>query len=194
MTPADPSLIRTGRGLHAIGAAVMLALAIVPYVAVGLPIAAQNASLKRQIEKTTRLLELEPNVRARHDKLTGEATFHEQKRREVLERIPESADEGQFLAQITELAGSCELKLHNYRPGVPDKKPTYSQIDIRLDAEGTYDEICRFLAGLEALPRFCRLAGLSVDRVDGGADELKVAFTLRIFFASSPLQTASVRP
>jgi Tfp pilus assembly protein PilO len=194
MTPADPSLIRTGRAMHAIGAAVMVAVAVVPYVAVGLPISSQNASFQRQIDKTTRLLEFEPIVKERHDKLAREVERHEQKRREVLERIPDAADEGQFLAQITGLAGSCDLKLHNYRPGKPEKKPTYSQIDIHLDAEGTYDEICRFLAGLEALPRFCRLAGLTVDRVDDAQAELKVGFTLRIFFASTPLQTASVRP
>src|SRR5436189_5850869 len=105
MPSSNPSLIRTGRSLHAAGFGVMVVLAIVPYVAAGLPMAAQNASFERQIDKTTRLLELEPTVRARYEKLAKEAEVHEQRRREVLERIPEAADEGQFLAQLTELAG-----------------------------------------------------------------------------------------
>lgn len=190
MTSTDPSLSRTGRSLHAMGLGITLVLAIVPYVAAGLPMAAQTASLQRQIDKTTRLLELEPNVKDRHEKLTGEAEAHEQRRREVLERIPEAADEGQFLAQLTELAGKSDLKVHNYRPGPTEKKPTYSQMDIPLEAEGTYEQLCRFLEGLESLPRFCRLAGLTVDRQEGESAALKITFTLRIFFASTPAQAA----
>jgi Tfp pilus assembly protein PilO len=186
MSSNDPSLIRTGRGLHAAGFGIMLALAVVPYVAAGLPMSAQNASLEREIEKTTRLLELEPNVRARYEKVTKEAEIHEQRRREVLERIPESADEGAFLAQVTELAGRSELKLRNYRPGAAEKKPTYSQIDVALDADGTYEQLCRFVAGLESLPRFCRLAGFTVSRPESDSGALAVTLTLRIFFASTP--------
>jgi Tfp pilus assembly protein PilO len=186
MPSSNPSLIRTGRSLHAAGFGVMLLLAIVPYVAAGLPMAAQNASFERQIDKTTRLLELEPTVRARYEKLTKEADVHEQRRREVLERIPEAADEGQFLAQLTELAGKSELKIQNYRPGPTEKKPTYSQIDVVLDAAGSYEQVCRFIAGLESLPRFCRLAGLTVDHAEAESESLKVTFTLRVFFASTP--------
>ena len=93
MTTGDPSLIRTGRSLHAAGAAVMVLLAIGPYVVAGLPMSSQNSSLQRQIDKTTRLLEYEPDVRARNEKLRRELEAHEERRREVLERIPEAADE-----------------------------------------------------------------------------------------------------
>lgn len=188
MSSNDPTLIRTGRGLHAAGFGVMLLLAIVPYVAAGLPMAAQNASFERQIEKTRRLLELEPTVRGRYEKLAKEAEIHEQRRREVLERIPEAADEALLLAQLTELAGRCELKLENYRPGTAEKKPTYSQIDVVLDAAGNYEQLCRFIAGLESLPRFCRLAGLTVDHSEGETELLRIMLTLRVFFGSTPAQ------
>jgi len=194
MPSNETSLTRTGRSLHAAGFGVMLLLAVVPYVAAGLPMAAQNASLERQIEKTTRLLEFEPNVQARYEKLTKEADDHEQRRREVLERIPEAADEGQFLAQLTELAGRCELKLQNYRPGPAEKKPTYSQMDVALDADGNYEQLCRFVAGLETLPRFCRLAGLTVNRSESESESLKLTLTLRIFFASTPTQPTAGKP
>jgi Tfp pilus assembly protein PilO len=194
MPSNETSLTRTGRSLHAAGFGAMLLLAVVPYVAAGLPMSAQNASLERQIEKTTRLLELEPNVQARYEKLTKEAEVHEQRRREVLERIPEAADEGQFLAQLTELAGRCDLKVQNYRPATAEKKPTCSQMDVILDAEGDYAEVCRFVAGLESLPRFCRLAGLTVNHSETESDSLKVTFTLRIFFASTPVQPTPVKP
>jgi Tfp pilus assembly protein PilO len=192
--PGDPSLIRTGRSLHAAGLGMMVVLAVVPYVAAGLPMSAQNASLERRIEKSTRLLALEPNVRARYESLVKEAAIHEQRRREVLERIPEVADEAAFLAQLTELAGKCELKLQNYRPGAPEKKPTYSQMDIALDAGGSYEQLCRFVAGLESLPRFCRLAGLSVTGQEGETESLKITLTLRIFFASTPAPVAGGQP
>jgi len=194
MPSHESSLTRLGRSLHAAGFGVMVVLAVGPYVVAGLPITAQNAALQRSIEKTSRLLELEPNVRARFEMLTREAEVHEQRRREVLERIPETADEGQFLAQLTELAGRCELTVQNYRPGVAEKKPTYSQMDIALGADGTYEELCRFVAGLESLPRFCRLAGLSVDRQDADSNSLKITFTLRIFFASTPAPAVPERP
>jgi Tfp pilus assembly protein PilO len=194
MSSNDPSLIRTGHSLHAAGFGIMVVLAVVPYVAAGLPIASQNASFERQIDKTAKLLKLEPIVRARYEKLAQEAEIHEQRRREVLERIPESADEGQFLAQLTELAGKCELEVRNYRPGAAEKKLTYSQMDITLDADGTYEELCRFAAGLESLPRFCRLAGLSVDRQESESNALRITFTLRIFFASTPAPATGDRP
>jgi Tfp pilus assembly protein PilO len=187
MLNTDPALIRTGRGLHAAGAAMTLLLAVGPYVVAGLPMSAQNASLRRQIDRTTRLLALEPNVRSRYETLTREADAHERRRREVLERIPEAAEEGEFLAQVAALAGQCELKLQNYRPGPSEKRPGYSQMDVSLDADGSYEEVCRFLAGLEALPRYCRLAGLTVDRTAAESDSLKIAITLRIFFATTPV-------
>ena len=192
-TANEPSLIRTGRGFHALGLCVMIVLAIGPYVVAGLPMSAQNSTLRRQIDKTTRLLELEPKVVARHDVLSREAADLEQRRREVLERIPETADEAQFLGQVTELAGRCQLKLNDYRPGITEKKPAYSQVDIALAAEGSYEQLCRFLAGLESLPRFCRLAGVTVDRVEGEVPSLKIAFTLRIFFNSTPDKPADDR-
>ncbi|HVJ87918.1 MAG TPA: type 4a pilus biogenesis protein PilO [Caulifigura sp.] len=188
MPSTDPSLIRTGRSLHAVGLGVMVLLAVVPYVAAGLPMSSQNAFLRRRIEKSTRLLELEPNVRVRNEQLNRELAVHEQRRREVLERIPEAADEGLFLAQLSELAAKSDLKLQNYRPGPPEKKSTYSQVDIALDADGTYEQLCQFLAGLESLPRYCRLAGLTVSRPEGEASTLKVSLTLRIFFGSTPDQ------
>jgi Tfp pilus assembly protein PilO len=164
----------------------MLGLAIVPYVAAGLPMSAQNAELRRQIDKTTRLLELESNVQERHKTLTLETAVHEQRRRAVLERIPEAADEGQFLAQLTDLAARCAFNVQNYRPGARERKATCSQMDISLDADGSYEGLCRFLAGLEELPRYCRLAGLTIDRREGESNDLKVTFTLRIFFGSTP--------
>jgi Tfp pilus assembly protein PilO len=190
-TPTDPSLIRTGHGLNALGLCAMLVLGIGPYVAAGLPMSAQNAALKRQIEKTTRMLELESHVSERHDKLSREAADHEERRREVLERIPETADEAQFLGQLTELAVRCQLKTGDYRPGPPEKKRAYSQMDIALAAEGSYEQLCRFLSGLETLPRFCRLAGLTVDRTEGDLPSLRIAFTLRIFFNSTPDRPAN---
>ena len=188
MPSTDPSLIRTGRSLHAVGLGVMVLLAVVPYVAAGGGRHSGTTSAGRRIEKSTRLLELEPNVRVRNEQLNRELAVHEQRRREVLERIPEAADEGLFLAQLSELAAKSDLKLQNYRPGPPEKKSTYSQVDIALDADGTYEQLCQFLAGLESLPRYCRLAGLTVSRPEGEASTLKVSLTLRIFFGSTPDQ------
>jgi Tfp pilus assembly protein PilO len=186
-----PSLIRAGRSLHALGLAVMLALAVGPYVAAGLPLASQNASLRREIDKNRRLLKLETAVQARHDKLLVETADHERRRREVLERIPQTADEAHFLSQLTELATTSHLKLQHFRPGAVERKSTYSQMDISLDAAGTYEDVCRFIAGLETIPRFCRLSGLTIQRGEGDAENLRVSLTLRIFFNSTPSTPAA---
>lgn len=79
-------------------------------------------------------------------------------------RIPETAQESEFLAQLSQLAKDTGLTILEFRPGKITDRTTHRELEISLSAHGGYHSLCELLAGLEKLPRLCRVTSLTIDR------------------------------
>jgi len=101
---------------------------------------------------------------------------------ELEARIPETAGESDFLAQLARLASRTEVQIRDYRPGAVVDRGSYNDIEISFSANGRYESICRFLAGLESLERLCKVTGLDVAALDDPNQSYPFEVTLSIYF------------
>lgn len=122
------------------------------------------------------------------EKLRTERSDFEVRLKTLLDGIPESAHDSQFLGQVATLARDSELLLEQFRPGKVEKVDEYQQLEIELSASGTHAAICRFLHGLEGLPRMCRVPEL---HIEANTEEEVFPITLKvlIFFAQDEVET-----
>ena len=175
--------------LHACGlllAAAIFAIALIAYRSLD----RDCDRLARQVSATSRFLNTGDEIHFDHRNLNQRLSEMEGRLTDLMTRIPAARNESDFLAQLAELAHQCKLKIQNYRPGVVFEKEKYSEMAIRLSAEGSYQSCCRFLAGLESLPRLCRITHLNISASDN-AEIYPIELTLRIYFA--PLQQTTTQ-
>ena len=177
-------LASLGWWLHAGGlllTAAIFAIALIAYQSFD----RDRDRLDRQISAMSRFLNTGDEIHFDHRDLNQRLSVMEGRLTDLMTRIPAARNESDFLAQLTELAHQYKLKIQNYRPGVVFEKEKYSEMEIKLSAEGSYQSCCRFLAGLESLPRLCRITHLNISAPDD-AEIYPIEMTLRIYFA--PLQ------
>ena len=142
--------------LHAGGlllTAAIFAIALIAYQSLD----RDRDRLARQVSATSRFLDTDDEIQFDHRDLNQRLSVMEGRLADLMNRIPVARNESDFLAQLAELARQYELKIQNYRPGVVFEKEKHSEMEIRLSAEGSYQSCCRFLEGLESLPRLCRI-------------------------------------
>ena len=170
-------------GLHAAGVSIAAAIAYVTCLFVVVPMQGQHQALAAEIADGNQLLGRSSAIRARHAAVEKQLTNFEATFAHVISRIPETPRESEFLAQITELARTCQLRIQRYHPREPVNEGTHTALEVQLDATADYSGICRFLDGLRTTARLCRVTKLRVHAVDAGGTELPIEMTLRIYFA-----------
>jgi Tfp pilus assembly protein PilO len=97
---------------------------------------------------------------------------HADQRRQIdalAQMVPQAANESAYLAQLATLARRTGLSLQEFRPSQPVHHDTHAEIPIRLVAAGGYESACRFLHGLDGLPRLYDVTQLRLGRADGDA-------------------------
>ena len=176
---------RLGIALHAMGAVVVIGAA----TAIGVW---GYEPLQREQTKTRQLLNATNEFIATEESITTEARLVEQQlvetRREfevALELVPETPEEAEFLALLSTLASTSRLNIREFRPGNVTRFGTHSELEIRVSAEGGYPSLCRFLAGLESLPRLCNVRALNVSGTGGRVEgQYPIDLTVVVFFAT----------
>lgn len=107
-------------------------------------------------------------------------------------RIPETAQESEFLAQVSRLAKDTGLTIQEFRPGGITERKTHRELDVALSALGGYRSLCEFLAGLEKLPRLCRVTSLTVNRdTTPTAEHYPVRMNVVVYFQPLTSETGA---
>ena len=170
-------------GLHAAGLGITAAIAYGTCLFVVAPMQGQHQTMTAQIGEGSRLLGRAKAIQSRHAEVEQQLTNFEATFARVISRIPETPRESEFLAQITELARECQLRIQRYHPRDPVNEGTHTALEVQLDATADYSGICRFLDGLRTTARLCRVTRLRVHAVGTEGKELPIEMTLRIYFA-----------
>ena len=102
---------------------------------------------------------------------------------QLLRRVPVGPAESEFLALLADLSKQCDFSVRSFRPGGISSSGTFSQMEISLACDGTYESLCRFLDGLESLPRLCRVAGVSISAASEAGDRCTVELQLQLLFS-----------
>ena len=80
----------------------------------------------------------------------------------VQRRVPQNADEGDFLHQLTQLAGDEKLAIKEYSPDKPETKNGYAEMQVTLQGEGSFGSICTFVERLNKLARLSKIKELTL--------------------------------
>jgi Tfp pilus assembly protein PilO len=179
------SLKATSRTMHGVGACIAMALVAVPWLVIVRPMATAQEEAREQIAVENERQSRSAAIRAHNLELGIRDRELEDRRRGIFERIPESAQEASFLGQITELASRVGFSIRDYRPGTADRKGPYGQLEVTILADGSYEELCRFIHGIDGLPRFCRLISVTAQAPEDSATRLRIDLKVRIFFNES---------
>ncbi|WP_162006577.1 type IV pilus inner membrane component PilO [Roseimaritima sediminicola] len=168
--------------LHAIGATLAAAILMTGIVAYG-RLDAHCGRLRAECHRASTTLARAAEIAQRRDQSEAALAAARQREQQVHRRIPDQAGEIQFLDQLTQLAQQSGLQIRDYRPGARHQHPTHQETELVLRLEGSYEGLCQFAAGLQRLPRMCRIGNLSLTAPQAGKSSM--AMELRITLAHS---------
>lgn len=118
----------------------------------------QKSDNAAEIERLELLLETERDAGREFAGLQAELARLEASAEAARQRIPETPQESEFLAQISEAARDKGLSINEFTRGAVTVLDTHSQLQIRLTGEGDYASICGFF---EKMASFSRVATVS---------------------------------
>jgi Tfp pilus assembly protein PilO len=99
----------------------------------------------------------------------------------VQSRVPNNADAGDFLKEVTRIASEERLAIKDFQPDKPIGREGYAEMEVTLKGQGSFASICTFLDRLNKLNRLSKVKDLTVT-----ADEMGTAYpmtaTLIIYF------------
>jgi Tfp pilus assembly protein PilO len=122
-----------------------------------------------------------PVIREQHRNVSQK--LHEVTTRiaKVQRRVPQEADAGEFLKEVTRLAGTEQLSIKDFHPLQPEDRNGYAQLQVTLKGSGSYASICTFVDKLAKLNRLSKIKDLSLTAGDEST-EYPMTATLVIYF------------
>lgn len=129
-------------------------------------------ALEKQLRQGTK-------IREEFNKMRRALEEQKAKQKAFQERLPAERMDAEFLAQLHQLAKEVNLNIQDYRPGKVTERGDYSEVEVELTGEGTYESLCRFLTRLPQVPRLSSLAGLEIQ-----AGSEKSAYPIRLNFSA----------
>jgi Tfp pilus assembly protein PilO len=158
----DDDLRRFGRLLHYGGVLVTVVCATVGYSLLHAPTVRTIFDTSTRIEEVMLSVENAPLIRAQHAKVSSTLAEVERRIKDVQSRVPNDADAGQFLKEVTRIANEEKLSIRDFQPEKPAEKSGYAELEVTLKGEGTFISICHFFDRLTKLSRLSKVKALSV--------------------------------
>ena len=181
MHVTDEATRRFGRMLHYAGVLASVICATAGYSLLHAPTMHAIADRSARIEELRLSLQNASVVREQHRKVSEK--LHEVTTRiaEVQRRVPQDANAGEFLKEVTQLASAERLVIKDFSPEQPADKNGYAEMEVTLTGEGSFASICGFVDRLAKLKRLSKVKNLTLSAVDFGR-EYPMRATLVIYF------------
>ena len=179
----DARLSRLGHGLHLAGLGIAAALFAAVYVPTIGALDSEQARIATEIEAASRLAASAESLREEHRTLQEQQAASLARTSQLLDRIPDAPQESEFLAHIARLAREAPMSIGSFRPMATRTYDRYSEVEVELSVAGRWEGLCHFLAGLETLPRLCRVSRLSIGSESSSEGVYPADFTFVIYFA-----------
>ena len=100
--------------------------------------------------------------------------------KQLNERIPDSAEVGEFLKQLNTLMTERGIVLESFKPLPIVEEKRFKKIPIRLISTGSFVNIYQLLCDLETMSRFADVEKALIANIDGGS-ECRFDLTTSIF-------------
>lgn len=141
------------------------------------------SALALQQQRDLSLLARADAVRQEHARLTERHAALQADWADLKQRIPLSANEAEFLGQLSALAARSAVRLKNFRPGQATVAGPLHKFDVQLSLVGSFSNICKLLDRLEEVPRYLHISRLALTGPNQPGDPCIADISLSICFA-----------
>lgn len=151
-----------------VGVAVLGCVLLAFFLLVFRPMAAADNQNREDALHLESLLAASDEVYSSRQKLDEELATLSARIAATAARVPETAEESQFLDQITQLATDAGVELDDYQRLGTTTLPTHSTTTIGIKCHSEYANLCTFLDAVAHLPRLTTVSRLRIVVVTPG--------------------------
>ncbi len=181
MQDADAKQLRLlGWALHAAGLVPTAAIIALVWFAYIVPTGTAKQAIHGEIERVSKQLFMGAAVRATHRELKQQLDANRDKVALVRKRMPDRAEEDNFLRLIADASKNSGLEIKEYSRGKEYHGPDFSELDVNIRAHGSYASICRFLDYLQQIPRVAKIVSLQLKGQNSG--DYPLDMTVRLYY------------
>ncbi len=177
----DDETRRFGRMLHYAGVLIMVLSASAGYSLLHAPSLRAIMETSNQIDELMQSVKNAPVIREQHRIVTAKLREVTTQIANVQRRVPRDSDVGEFLTQVSELAGAEKLAIKDFHPEKPEAKNGYAEMQVKLKGEGSFGSICSFIDRLNKLARLSKIKEFTITS-DTEATEYPMTATLVIYY------------
>jgi len=179
----DRKLMALGWLFHLGGlASLLLGACAYQFVISGL-ITRQQSDNDAEIARLETLLETEQDVGSDFSRLRAELARLEASAEAARQRIPETAQESEYLAQISSAAKTNGLSINNFTRGAVTVLGTHSQLQIRLTGEGDYAALCGFFKEMSTFSRVATVSQMSIT-IPSSSEIYPLDMTMTLYYGA----------
>ncbi|MBC8356456.1 MAG: type 4a pilus biogenesis protein PilO [Planctomycetes bacterium] len=179
----DRKLMVLGWLFHLGGLATLVLGAFVYQFIVSGVLTHQQSANATAIAELEVLLETERHTEREFASLQEELVRLEASAEAARQRIPESPQESDFLAQISEAAIEKGLSIQNFTRGEVTVLETHSQLQIRLQGAGDYASVCGFFEKMKTFSRVATVNHLNL-QIPANSEIYPLDMTLTLYFGA----------
>jgi Tfp pilus assembly protein PilO len=171
--------------IHACGAAVTFALALGLFRGVYLPLRRDTEDRSVRIERAGALAAHGDAVARTHREMRTRLAELTAVAERTRERMPTEHSAGEFVEQITRLAGELDLEIEQCQTGPPLQRDDHATIEVSCRLIGSFASMCRYLAAVDQLPQFATVWRLEVTRTPDPVG-YPVQVTFQLYYQIDP--------
>jgi Tfp pilus assembly protein PilO len=188
----DPETRRFGRLLHYAGILLTVVTAAIGYSSVHAPTVRDIAETSAKIEDLLLSVRNAPAMREQHRIESEKLSKVTNRIANLQRRVPHEANHGEFLKEVTQIATAGQMTIKDFQPGKPDAKTGYSEMQVTLRGQGSFNSICMFLDRLTKLTRLSKIKDLTLSATDDGS-QYPMTATLVIYFGLRGKDAAAIQ-
>ena len=117
---------------------------------------------QRSVDESLALLEQQSEYQSSTGALVNQLRSLQERFQSLRTKLPETAEESEFLNQLSEMAVATGVTISDFRPGGVSKRTDCKSLELKVRGTASYASLCRWLARLTDLPRVVRVSQLSV--------------------------------
>jgi type IV pilus assembly protein PilO len=171
-------------------AAIILGMPVASYFLIFRP---QNAELKKTNEQVSHLQDVLSKLREETSKNEDLVRANDEMKsaiKGIEERLPTNQEIDQIVRQVSERAVQAGLQPPAIRASRPKQAGLYMEQPLDMEVLGGFDGFVNFLTAVEQMPRLTRIHDMKIADRSTDEDEVRITFTLSIYFLENSGQTA----
>ncbi len=102
---------------------------------------------------------------------------------DMIRQMPTQEEVASLLIDISQTGLASGLEFRLFKPDAPVRKDFYSELPIKIEVVGKYEELGLFVSGLASLPRIVTVHDVNIipEAKDGNGGEMRMTATVKTY-------------